>query len=464
MKKIPDKKLKIVQEFKDLVKQNPIVGIVNMENLPAKQLQNMREQMRGTVVIKMTKKRLMKIILEATEADKKGVDKLLETLKGMPAMIFTKENPFTLYKKLDSNKSSAPAKAGQTANIDIVIPAGPTPFSPGPIIGELGALKIKAGIEDGKVAIKEDATVVKEGEEISAQIAGILTRLGIEPMEVGLDLVAVYENGEIFAKDVLAIDEDEFMSKIAAAASDSFKLAIAVGIVTSDTIKPMLQNAYQDAKALGLSQSIEADEILIALVAKAEAGMSSLKSQLNLPDAPKVDKPAPEAEKTEPEPKVEETPAPEVEKAEPEAVKEETPAPEVEKAEPEAVKEETPAPEAEKAEPEAEKEEKPAPEAEKVEPEAVKEEKPAAEAEKAEPEAEKEETHAPEADKAVPEPEKPAEKATEESTETPDEPVEDIEPKDDQSKDVKEAPKEADVASEDKTNNVKAPADTEKSD
>jgi len=294
MRKIPDKKLKIVQEFKDLVKTNPIIGIVNMENLPAKQLQNMREQLRDMVVIKMTKKRLIKIALDSAKADKAGIEKLLDRLRGMPAMIFTKDNPFTLYKKLDANKSSAPAKAGQTANNDIIIPAGPTPFSPGPIIGELGALKIKAGIENGKVAIKEDSLVVKEGEQISAEIAGILTRLGIEPMEIGLDIVAVYENGEIYAKDVLAIDEDKYVADLKSAGIDAFSLAISIGYATSDTIKMMLQKAYSDAKAVGLSQSIEADDILKILIAQAESEMNGLKSQLNLPDAEKseAEKPA----------------------------------------------------------------------------------------------------------------------------------------------------------------------------
>ena len=84
-------------------------------------------------------------------------------------------------------------------------------FSPGriptSIIGELGAIGIKAGIEGGKVAIKEDAVVVKDGEVINANVAAILTRLGIEPMEIGLDLVAAYEKGSIFDKKILGVDE-----------------------------------------------------------------------------------------------------------------------------------------------------------------------------------------------------------------------------------------------------------------
>ena len=289
-KQIPKEKLQTVKEFEKLVQDYSIVGIVNMENLPAKQLQNMKEQLRGSVVIRMTKKRLIKIILKNSSASKKEIDKLITYMKGMPAMIFTKANPFKLYKQLDDNKSSAPAKAGQTANNDIIVPAGPTSFSPGPIIGELGALKIKAGIENGKVAIKEPATVVKEGEVVSENAASILTRLGVEPMEVGLDLVAVYEDGEIFTKDVLAIDEKEYNDKVLLAASETFNLAVYIGYTSNETIKPLLSKAYTEAKAIGREQNILADELVGELLAKAEVQMQGLKSKVNLPDVEKPKK------------------------------------------------------------------------------------------------------------------------------------------------------------------------------
>src|SRR3989338_2085586 len=113
----------------------------------------------------------------------------------MPALLLKKENPFSLYKILKKSKSSASAKAGQIAPRDIIVPAGPTPFTPGPVISEFAALGIKAGVEGGKVAVKQDTTACKEGKPINAPLASMLARLGIEPMEIGLNLVAVFENG-----------------------------------------------------------------------------------------------------------------------------------------------------------------------------------------------------------------------------------------------------------------------------
>ncbi|MCK4521968.1 MAG: 50S ribosomal protein L10, partial [Nanoarchaeota archaeon] len=211
---VADYKKRIVDTFVKLIKEYPIVGAVNMEGMPTPQLQKMREEIRKkNIVLLMTKRRLLKIAIENAKSDKKGIEEIGKYLNGMPALIFSKENPFKLSKLLSSSKSKAPAKGGQTAPNDIVVKAGGTSFAPGPIIGELGALGIKSGVEGGKVAIKEDCVVCKEGGKISAKLAEILTRLGIEPMEVGLDLVAVYEDGLIFKKDVLAIDEKEFIDK-----------------------------------------------------------------------------------------------------------------------------------------------------------------------------------------------------------------------------------------------------------
>jgi len=470
-KKVPEKKQQTVAEFSKLVSVYPIVGIVNMENLPTKQLQTMRAQLSGTVLIRMTKKRLMKIILEKVKADKKDIDKLIEHLRGMPAMIFTKENPFTLYKKLEQNKSSAPAKAGQKPNKDIVVPAGPTPFSPGPIIGELGQLRIKTGIEDGKVAIKETVTVVKDGEEISPNVASILSRLGIEPMEIGLDLVAVYEDGSIFTKDVLAIDETEFINKITMATNEALSLALGIAYATADTINTLIQKAYNDAKAVGIAQDILADDLVSELISKAETETLALKAQLNLPEVEK----AAEPEKTAEEPKeekpaeqAEETVAPEEkqEEAKPEeAPKEEQPAEQPEPAASEETQAETKPeepdtgtsekeeeqsveekPSEEPAAPEEQKEEaKPEEEPEKPS-EQPKEDKPAEQPEPAAPEEKQEETQPEELDTGASEIKEDKQPIKEHQSEEAAAPAE----KQEEAKPEEEAPKPAEEPKEEK--------------
>lgn len=279
---VAEYKKEIVKNLTALINKYPIIGVVNMENLPAPQLQAMRAQLRGSFFITMTKRRLIKIAFEQTKSNKKGIEKLEQYLGGMPALIFTKENPFKLSRTLQKSKSSAPAKPGQIAPRDITVNKGATSFAPGPIIGELALAGIKAGVESGKVAIKEDTVVVRAGEKIKPKVAEILTRLGIHPMEVGLDLVAVFENGLIYTKDILSIDESEYKNRLVNASRWAFNLANYISYPTKETIRLLIGKAHNDAKALGIAQNIFDKEIIDILLAKAQKQMLSLKSTANI--------------------------------------------------------------------------------------------------------------------------------------------------------------------------------------
>ena len=270
------KKVQAVEVFVKLIKEYPIIGVLNMESLPAKQLASMRKQMRGTVIIQMTKKSLLQRALETVGGD---YVKLKEHFKGMPALLFSKENPFKLYRIIKKNKSKAPIKPGQQAPYEIVIPAGPTPFAPGPVISELSQNKIAAGVEAGKVVIKKDSLVAKEGDIISAGLSSILLRLGIQPMEIGLDLVAVYEKGEILTKNVLNIDEDAFMAQVQTAAREAMNVAVYSGYTVKETIQLLIAKAARQARTLSIDQDIMTTDTTGDILAKAEREMLALKNR-----------------------------------------------------------------------------------------------------------------------------------------------------------------------------------------
>jgi len=279
---VADYKKEIVSNIISLIREYPIIGVVNMENLPAPQLQTMRAQLRGKFFITMTKRRLIKLAFENAKSSKKGIEKLEPHLGGEPALIFTKENPFRLSRTLQKSKSPAPAKANQTAPRDIIVNKGATSFAPGPIIGELAMAGIKSGVEGGKVAIKEDTVVVRAGEKIKPKTAEILTRLGIQPMEVGLDLVAVFENGIIYGRDVLSIDDKEYMSRLGNAARWAFNLANYAAYPTKETIRLLVGKAYNDSKYLGIARNIFDKGIIDFLLGKAQQQMLSLKTAASI--------------------------------------------------------------------------------------------------------------------------------------------------------------------------------------
>jgi len=271
---VAEKKIKEVENLAKLLDSSSVIAVVNVENLPASSLQQMRTKLRKTVNIRMAKKSL--ISLAIAKSKKENIAKLNDNLVGMPALLFTNDNPFLLFKTLKKNKSPAMAKAGQIAPSDIVVKAGPTPFAPGPIISELSSVGLAAGVEQGKVAIKADKVLVKEGEIIEEKVANILAKLGITPMEIGLDLVAAYEKGDIFDKKILDIDETVYINNITQAARWALNLAIEAAVPSKDTVNILLSKAFREAKAVAIEGGVYSKDTINELLAKANAQASAL--------------------------------------------------------------------------------------------------------------------------------------------------------------------------------------------
>jgi len=280
MAHVSQKKKDTVAKLDNQLKGYSVIGIANLYGVPASQLQKIREKLRANMHMIMAKRSLIKLALETLEKDKKGVTKLLDNFSGMPTLILTNETPFKLAKVLSQNKTSAPAKAGQIAPNDINISAGPTPFTPGPVIGELGQLGIKSAVENGKIAIKADKVVVKEGEEISAPVASILARLGVNPMEIGINLSAAWDNGDIYKKDILEVDEAFYLDQMRKASSEVFTLTVELGLITTDNVEYLLQKAHREAFALATEEGVINKETVELILQKANAESASLKVKI----------------------------------------------------------------------------------------------------------------------------------------------------------------------------------------
>jgi large subunit ribosomal protein L10 len=237
-------KKKEVSLVKELIGKYKTIGLLDLSNLPSAQLQSARKKME--VEIKVVKKRLLRIAFKGTPQEK--LEEVMEKIT--PALIMTNNSSFKLAKDLKKGKSFVAAKPGQIAPNDLIVKAGSTDLPAGPIIGELGAAGIKASVEDGKVAVKEDSVVVKSGEEISDAAAGVLAKLGIKPMEIGLNLVATCEDGSLFKKDVLEVDEGFYIDTLKLAVAEAMNLSVSIGYVTKDNINLLLSKVESEAKAL----------------------------------------------------------------------------------------------------------------------------------------------------------------------------------------------------------------------
>ena len=275
-------KKELVGNISNSITSANTVAILNMKDLPSRQLQVIKEKLDTQVNIIMSRKTLMSRALESSGRDKAA--ELIQHFKGMPAIITSELDAFSLWALLKSNMSPSAAKGGQEAPFNIIVPAGMTNFAPGPILGELGDVGIKAGINAGKIEIKVDSEVAKVGDIISAQLAALLERLDIKPMKIGLNLVAALEDGTIFMRSELDVDSDELIAQIKSLHIDALKLAVGTGLINKETAEIMIRNAEMNAMKLAYSQGILADKVKELVLSKADAEASALKEKVgNVP-------------------------------------------------------------------------------------------------------------------------------------------------------------------------------------
>jgi large subunit ribosomal protein L10 len=270
-----------VSELAEIFGREGSIAVIDVSGVPASNMIDMRNTLRDRMSITMAKKSLMRIAwLEAGHS----TDDLEALLEGadQPCVVHSEAmNAFEIFSELEKTRQGRAAKEGDRAPVDIVVEQGPTGFGPGPIVGEFNAVGIPAKIEKGKVAIQRTTTVVKEGEEISADLGIMLSKLDINPIEIGMILTGVIENGFMFVASDLDLDLDGFRSDIINATSGAFNLACEIRWFSSTTTPTLISKASSDAIAVAVEASIVNDTTSAFLLTQARLRALSLAGQLD---------------------------------------------------------------------------------------------------------------------------------------------------------------------------------------
>ena len=267
-----------VEEIKELLQGYKSIGIASLQKVRASQLQAMKKNFAGKVYMRVLKNTLMKLALESM--DKVELKKLEDYLDGSNIYFFTDLNPFKLALMLERGKVITTAKSGDTAAMDVVVPAGNTGQPPGPVISQLNAVGLPTRIESGSVWVSKDTLVVRRGEPINERLAGVLSKLGIKAVELGISMRAVLDEGLMIGADQLNIDIDATMNSFIQSNSEAFALSLSIAYPTKDNIAALLQTAHQKAFALSLGAAVPTKDNISDLIRKANAEMTSLNKAL----------------------------------------------------------------------------------------------------------------------------------------------------------------------------------------
>lgn len=272
-KTFSEKKVQMYNTLLELAKKYKVVALIKMEKVRATQLMQVRKNFREQLKIVMIKNNVAKKALQTL--DTKGVDKIMEALDGQRAFLFTNMDPFKLYLTLDKSKIYLPAKGGDIATDEIVVPAGNTGIVPGPVLSEFKEAKVPTKIDAGSIAVTEDTVVAKPGAVISHKLAGLLSKLNIKPVKAGMSVYLALQEGVLYKDEDLRINLEEVMQELIASFNSALAVAVNVSYTTKESIEHLLRKAFSDARALSTNSGYvtpeTAHDILYIANAKVQA-------------------------------------------------------------------------------------------------------------------------------------------------------------------------------------------------
>lgn len=271
---VSDSKKEKVKELAELFKKKTVM-VVSVKGLPSAQFQDIKKKLRSKARVLIAKKNLINLALEQNKISE--LNDLVPYVGDSTAMLFSDEDAFVISGILADEKSPSKAKAGQIAPFDIEVKAGPTDLVPGPDISALSAVGLAPKVENGKIAVMQDKVILKEGKEVTEAIASIMAKLDIIPFEVGIEPVAAYMDGAVYAD--IKIDKAGMVEKLEFDYGRAFAFAVEMSIVNDSTLDMILGKAAGHERVLTRIINGEPEEEAVQVAAPAEEVKEEVKEE-----------------------------------------------------------------------------------------------------------------------------------------------------------------------------------------
>lgn len=234
-----------------LFDEYPKAFIVNADNVGSKQMQNVRQALRGKAVILMGKNTMMRKAIRGHLESNPGLEKLLPAIKNNVGFVFTKEDLTEIRTILLENKVQAPARAGAIAPLDVKVPAQATTLGPEKT-SFFQALSIPTKITKGTIEILNEVSLIKEGEKVGQSESTLLNMLNISPFTYGLLIENVYDSGTIFNPSILDITDDDIIAKFMVGVRNIATVSLAIGYPTAASAPHSIINGFKNLLAIAV--------------------------------------------------------------------------------------------------------------------------------------------------------------------------------------------------------------------
>jgi large subunit ribosomal protein L10 len=274
----PKKKTQMYQQLQELPKKYKVLSIIQMQKVRSTQILPLRKILKDDVEFVSIKDKIAKKAF--AEIDVPGIKEIVKELSGQCMLIFTNMSPFKLNVLLAKNKIMMNARGGDIASVDVVVPAKNTGIAPGPMLTEFKNAGIPTKIDQGTIWIAKDSTPILKGEAISEQLAAILGKLDIKPVEAGISLYTALENGIKYAEEEMVIDVKKVREQFGQAHQEAVSLSIEAAYITADNISQILGKAAQSARSVSVESGFMTDETKEQILQKADAQARAVAGQV----------------------------------------------------------------------------------------------------------------------------------------------------------------------------------------
>ncbi len=252
-RKVAAWKKEAIAQLQVLLEKYPVIAAADLTKVRSSQIHELRKRLRGRVAMVVAKNNLLRKSVELSQNNQGRVGEFVKDLQGSNILLFTDVNPYSLIILLDKSKVRVPAKGGDIATGEIMIPAGNTGIPPGPVISEFGEIKVQTRIEGGSIWVAKDSVVATKGDLITPKMASVLSKLGLKPMEAGLTLATAFDNGTILRSDDLVLDIGSYRNDVVRAVSNAFSLSLDAGYVTPENAPRILGKGMREAIAIAVN-------------------------------------------------------------------------------------------------------------------------------------------------------------------------------------------------------------------
>uniref|UniRef100_A0A7S0LTJ6 60S acidic ribosomal protein P0 n=1 Tax=Coccolithus braarudii TaxID=221442 RepID=A0A7S0LTJ6_9EUKA len=252
---IPARKIAYKERMEGYLDEYKNILLINVDMVGSKQMQQVRIALRGRALILMGKNTIMRKVIRDNLEKKPDLEKLLPFLVGNIGLLFTNEDLNQIRQEVESNKVPAGARTGLLSPIDVFIPPGPTGLDPGQT-SFFQALNIGTKIVRGSIEIITRVHLVRKGERVSPSAVSLLNKMNLKPFFFSITVQQVYENGSMYAAEVLDLTDADLLSKFFRGITKLASLSLQIGLPNLATLPHSLARGLKKLIAIAVETDI----------------------------------------------------------------------------------------------------------------------------------------------------------------------------------------------------------------